>query len=102
MTRPARTVHPVVAEVTARVAERSRPHRTAYLAKIDAAAGNMAQLVNENRKPIRQFTDTGLVELSQMIKEVRTLTTSLNIIAGKLERDPAGYIFSGKQGYTPK
>jgi phospholipid/cholesterol/gamma-HCH transport system substrate-binding protein len=72
------------------------------LAKIDAAAGNMAQLVNENRKPIRQFTDTGLVELSQMIKEVRTLTTSLNIIAGKLERDPAGYIFSGKQGYTPR
>ena len=38
MTRPARTVHPVVAEVTARVAERSAPHRTAYLAKIDAAA----------------------------------------------------------------
>jgi phosphogluconate dehydratase len=38
VTRPARTVHPVVAEVTARVAERSRPHRTAYLAKIDAAA----------------------------------------------------------------
>ena len=31
-------LHPVVASVTARIAERSRPRRTAYLAQIDAAA----------------------------------------------------------------
>jgi phosphogluconate dehydratase len=34
-----RDVHPVVAEVTARVADRSRPERTAYLDRIRAAAG---------------------------------------------------------------
>jgi dihydroxyacid dehydratase/phosphogluconate dehydratase len=32
-------LHPVVAEVTARIAERSRESRAAYLARIDAAAG---------------------------------------------------------------
>jgi phosphogluconate dehydratase len=33
-----RTVHPVVAEVTSRIAERSRPERSAYLARLDRAA----------------------------------------------------------------
>ena len=33
-------LHPVVAEVTARIVERSRTRRAAYLARIDAAAGN--------------------------------------------------------------
>ena len=36
------------------------------------------------------------------VREVRKLTESLNVIATKLERDPAGFVFSGKQGYTPK
>ena len=31
------TLHPVIAEVTARIIERSRPTRTAYLARIDEA-----------------------------------------------------------------
>jgi phosphogluconate dehydratase len=33
-----RTVHPVVAEVTSRIVERSRPERSAYLARLDQAA----------------------------------------------------------------
>ena len=74
----------------------------ASLKRLDGATGTFEALVAENRRPIRQFTDTGLVELSSMIREVRGLTTNLNIIATKLERDPAGYIFSGKQGYTPR
>ncbi len=36
--RPAATPHPVLAEVTERIVERSRPHRTEYLARIGAAA----------------------------------------------------------------
>ncbi|HEV8692707.1 MAG TPA: phosphogluconate dehydratase [Lysobacter sp.] len=35
-----RPLHPVVADVTARLVERSRERRSAYLARIDAAAGN--------------------------------------------------------------
>ncbi|HET7359324.1 MAG TPA: phosphogluconate dehydratase [Rhodanobacteraceae bacterium] len=34
------TMHPVVADVTARIAERSRERRSAYLARIDAARGS--------------------------------------------------------------
>jgi len=40
--------------------------------------------------------------LSYAIRELRQLTANLNIIAAKIERDPAGFVFSGKQGYTPK
>ena len=48
------------------------------------------------------FSETGLTELSLAIRELRQLTANLNVIATKLERDPAGFVFSGKQGYTPK
>jgi phospholipid/cholesterol/gamma-HCH transport system substrate-binding protein len=40
--------------------------------------------------------------LSLTIRELRQLTANLNVIATRLERDPAGFVFSGKQGYTPK
>ncbi len=38
MTSSHRSLHPVLAEVTSRIVERSTPHRTAYLARIDGAA----------------------------------------------------------------
>lgn len=75
--------------------------RTAF-ANIDGAAGQLSRLVADNKGPIRQFTESGLTELSLTIRELRQLTANLNIIATRLERDPAGFVFSGKQGYTPK
>jgi phospholipid/cholesterol/gamma-HCH transport system substrate-binding protein len=75
--------------------------RTAF-ANIDGAASQLAKLVNDNKGPIRQFSETGLNELSLTIRELRQLTANLNVIATRLERDPAGFVFSGKQGYTPK
>jgi phospholipid/cholesterol/gamma-HCH transport system substrate-binding protein len=71
-------------------------------ANIDAAAVQLGRLVAENKAPIKSFTETGLTELSLTIRELRQLTANLNIIATRLERDPAGFVFSGKQGYTPK
>ncbi len=58
--------------------------------------------MTDNKAPIRAFTETGLTELSLTIRELRQLTANLNVIATRLERDPAGFVFSGKQGYTPK
>src|SRR5262252_5037377 len=75
--------------------------RTAF-ANIDAAAGQLSKLVADNKGPIKQFSESGLNELSLTIRELRQLTANLNVIATKLERDPAGFVFSGKQGYTPK
>ena len=71
-------------------------------ANIDGAANQLGKLVADNKAPIRQFTETGLTELSLTIRELRQLTANLNVIATRLERDPAGFVFSGKQGYTPK
>jgi phospholipid/cholesterol/gamma-HCH transport system substrate-binding protein len=72
------------------------------LANIDGAAAQLNKLINDSKGGIRQFSENGLVELSYAIRELRQLTSNLNIIATKLERDPAGFVFSGKQGYTPK
>jgi phospholipid/cholesterol/gamma-HCH transport system substrate-binding protein len=74
----------------------------AAFANIDGAANQLGKLVADNKAPIRQFTESGLTELSLTIRELRQLTANLNVIATRLERDPAGFVFSGKQGYTPK
>src|SRR5262249_297253 len=74
----------------------------AAFANIDAAAGQLSKLGADNKGPIKTFSETGLTELSLTVRELRQLTANLNVIATKLERDPAGFVFSGKQGYTPK
>ena len=74
----------------------------AALKNIDNAAGQLNKLVGDNKGPVKNFTESGLTELSMAIREVRQLTTNLNVIATRLERDPTGFVFSGKQGYTPK
>jgi phospholipid/cholesterol/gamma-HCH transport system substrate-binding protein len=72
------------------------------LTNINSAAGQLNKLLTATRGPVQQFSQTGLTEFSLAIRELRELTANLNIIATKLERDPAGFVFSGKQGYTPK
>ena len=74
----------------------------AALTNINGAAGQLNKMISSSREPIQRFSETGLTELSLAIHELRELTANLNIIATKLERDPAGFVFSGKQGYTPK
>ena len=72
------------------------------LTNINGAASALNRILTDTKGPVAQFTDTGLTELTQAIHELRQLTANLNIIATKLERDPAGFVFSGKQGYVPK
>lgn len=74
----------------------------AALSNVNGAAAQLNQLIADSKAGIRDFSNNGLIELSQTIRELRQLTASLNIIATKLERDPAGFVFSGGQGYTPK
>ena len=72
------------------------------LKNIDSAAGTLNKMLGESKGPVKNFTETGLNELSMTIRELRQLTANLNVIATRLERDPSGFVFSGKQGYTPK
>jgi len=73
----------------------------ATLGNINSAASQLNQLISTSKGPVRQFSESGLTELSLAVRELRELTANLNIIATKLERDPAGFVFSGKHGYTP-
>jgi len=57
--RPVQPVHPVVNDVTARVTERSRASRTAYLARISAAAAEL------ELRPAR--TDLGCSNLAHAV-----------------------------------
>ena len=72
------------------------------LKHIDSAASQLAKLVGDIKGPVKNFSDVGLAELAQTIRELRQLTANLNVIATRLERDPAGFVFGGKQGYSPK
>jgi len=75
--------------------------RTA-LANINSTAQQLNRLVAESKAPVKQFSESGLTELALAVRELRQLTANLNVIATKLERDPAAFVFSGKQGYQPK
>jgi phospholipid/cholesterol/gamma-HCH transport system substrate-binding protein len=70
--------------------------------KLNGASGQLNKMLADNSGPVRRFTESGLTEFSLAIHELRQLTANLNIIATKLERDPAEFVFSGKNGYRPK
>jgi phospholipid/cholesterol/gamma-HCH transport system substrate-binding protein len=71
-------------------------------ASINATAVELDKLVIGLKGPLRSFSDSGLTELSMTLRDIRQLVANFNVIATKLERDPAGFLYSGKQGYTPK
>jgi phospholipid/cholesterol/gamma-HCH transport system substrate-binding protein len=71
------------------------------LQSVRGAVENINKLIADNRGPIRQFSQEGLSEFSQMIRELRALTSNLNVITTRIERDPTGFVFGGKQGYSP-
>ena len=65
---------------------------------------NMAQefeaIAAENRKPISEFTNGGLYELTTLLTEARALLVGLNRVTTEVERDPARFLFGNQQqGY---
>lgn len=82
--------------------------------KIDGAIGDITKGVNafekltvnidgfitENRRPVSDFTATGLYEMTQFLIDAREMVQSLTRITGKLESDPARFLFGDQlQGY---
>ncbi len=54
----------------------------------------------ENRKPLRDFTTSGLYELNTLLIEARSLLAGLNRMTTEVERDPARFLFGNQQqGY---
>jgi len=65
-----------------------------------AVATEFQALAAENRKPLKEFSQSGLYELNTLLIEARTLLTNLNRVATQVERDPARFLFGNQQqGY---
>ena len=75
--------------------------RTA-LASIDGAAGQLNKLIGDSKGPVRQFSENGLVELSLAIRELRQLTRASTSSPPSSSATRQNFLFTGKQGYTPK
>jgi phospholipid/cholesterol/gamma-HCH transport system substrate-binding protein len=68
-----------------------------------AMSNTVNKLVEENRRPWRDFSATGLYEFSLFITEARDLVQALTRISTKLEDDPARFLFGDTQkGFQPK
>lgn len=66
-------------------------------------AERLNKVVGENSRPLRDFSGTGLYELSLFISEARVLVTNLTRLTAQIERDPSRFFFGDNQkGYEPK
>jgi len=60
-------------------------------------------LIAENRRPLRDFTATGLYEFSLFVTEARELVKNLNRVSKRFEGDPSRFLFGNTQkGYKPR
>ena len=79
----------------------------ATIAELQEAAGSFSAVANEieilvhdSRAPVRDFTASGLYELTQLITETRLLVASLSRVSSQIERDPARFFFGDRsRGY---
>ena len=70
------------------------------IASINDVTRTIDQVVAENRGPLRDFSQNGLVELGQFAAEARVLVDSLIRLSQQIERDPARFFFGDTQkGY---
>lgn len=72
--------------------------------KLDKLATNLDALVQENRGPLRDFSRSGLTQLSQLLVDARTLVGELTRLSDEIERDPTRFFFGAnrREGYQPK
>ncbi|MEO3428057.1 MlaD family protein [Pelagibius sp. CAU 1746] len=67
---------------------------------LSGATNELQAMIAENREPIRDFSNTGLYELTNLLTEARDLIVVLNRVTTEVQRDPARFIFGDQQqGY---
>lgn len=82
----------------------------AALGEIEAAsraARNLAwradRILGASEQPLQDFSDGGLYEFGEMVREIRILVAAMSRIATDFERDPAGFLIGGsRRGFTPQ
>lgn len=76
-----------------RTAEETAKAITKTAAAFERMATEVHGLTSDSRRPMRDFGEHGLYELSQLMIDARALVTNLNRIAIQFERDPARFLF---------
>lgn len=69
----------------------------ATLLQLQTATKSADSLVNENRGPIREFTQDGLAQIGPTMKELRATAREVRILVDNLNESPVGFI-RGRNG----
>lgn len=64
-------------------------------AALNGTSREIELLVQENRAPVRQFTQGGLYEFSILISDLQELANSLKSVSSRIERDASGFLLRG-------
>ncbi len=76
-------------------------HTTAQ--RLGGMSKELQDMVAENRSPIREFTASGLNELTGLLIEMRDLVVAVNRVTTEIQRDPARFFFGNQQqGYETR
>jgi phospholipid/cholesterol/gamma-HCH transport system substrate-binding protein len=72
--------------------------------KLEQLESHLDALVQENRPPLRDLTQRGFSELSQLLVDARGLVAGLMRLVDDVERDPGRFLFGGnkREGYQPR
>lgn len=66
---------------------------------LNKTANQLNIMIGENRGPIRDFTGTGLYDLTLLISQLRELSGQLSRVVTRIENDPSNFLFGGtRQG----
>jgi phospholipid/cholesterol/gamma-HCH transport system substrate-binding protein len=69
----------------------------------NTALRNMNAAVQENRAPLKDFTQNGLQQFQQLAVDMRSLVSELSRTVNSLERDPSRLIYGDRrEGYRPQ
>jgi phospholipid/cholesterol/gamma-HCH transport system substrate-binding protein len=64
---------------------------------IGTLATNLNAVVEENRRPLKDFSSQGLYELTEFLAQARIAAESLTRLANKLEENPSQLLLGGQQ-----
>lgn len=71
---------------------------TVAVDRIGGTAGQLQALVSEARPGMRDFSNTGLYEMTQFLIEARELVGNLDRVVRQIDRDPSQFLFGRREG----
>ena len=76
------------------------PRPSKACSRMPTALGRMADQINnmvaENREGVRDFTQTGLYEITGLAQDAQRMTDQISRVMEDLERDPARFLFGNR------